>query len=347
MPTRRSFLRTSASLAVVPLVAPTSSRTALASEEPGLAYANPTFPLADEDFETREKVDVTGKVAVVAGASTGIGRAVAENLVQRGFVVVGTSRTPGAYTPPPGFSLWELDLTVPRSVAAFGEQVKATFGRVDLLVLNAGRFFIGKYAESDMRRVQETFDTNLHGHQMLYRSLHTALPSTGYARVFMTASVIDVAYLFEPPTVPGLPVPLPPLMGDYYYPYAASKAGLARAGHCLHGRLSNTGSNVRISVFYPNIVATDIAKDMIIGSDPRDPETAYQIELFRTFVARGSSPVMLGKAYGQMSELAETFLTAYVVNPAAIPGSIEDIIQCSWPSEVCQEEDRTVRTLRC
>lgn len=311
---------------------------------PSLKYGNPTFPLSDADFNALEKVDVSGKVAVITGASTGIGRAVANELASRGFTVIGTSRTPQDYPVPDNFELWKLDLTIPGSIESFASGVKGKYPQIHLLVLNAGRIFIGKYADSNMKKVQETLDTNLNGHQRLYQLLESALPAgTGdYARVFFTASVADKAYLME-----SFPLPNAPLFaGPFYYPYNASKSGVARAAQNLHGTLRNTESNITVTAFYPILVRTQIADDPILGN-PEDPEISAEAEVFRILVGLGSDPSVVGKAYGQMAELKEPYLTSYVINPDPPSGSFEEVIQLFWVSAVIQEEDRTVRSVRC
>eukprot|EP00887_Chlorella_sp_A99_P003760 scaffold7.g3760.t1 len=99
--------------------------------------------------------DLRGKVALITGGSTGIGRGTADRLVRAGMRVVATSRTPEKYTQPcgpdhtfhepgdlcapAGFDLWQLDQTSQASVDALIQKVKAKYGRIDLLFLNAGR----------------------------------------------------------------------------------------------------------------------------------------------------------------------------------------------------------------
>lgn len=86
---------------------------------------------------------LTGKIALVTGASRGIGRAIAETLAQRGATVIGTATTDnGALaisqylgTQGKGFT---LDVTSAESIEALLAAIKAEFGDVDILVNNAG-----------------------------------------------------------------------------------------------------------------------------------------------------------------------------------------------------------------
>ena len=77
-------------------------------------------------------------VALVTGASSGIGAAAAAALVEAGFDVVGTSRNTAGVTPPDGVTFLALDVANDESVAALVDQVIARFGRIDVLVNNAG-----------------------------------------------------------------------------------------------------------------------------------------------------------------------------------------------------------------
>ena len=90
---------------------------------------------------------IGGKVAVVTGASRGIGRSVATALVERGLTVLGTSRYPGNTTGLP-YPLLPLDLADPVSVDAFVDAITShpavvARGGLDILIQNAGRFALG------------------------------------------------------------------------------------------------------------------------------------------------------------------------------------------------------------
>jgi hypothetical protein len=66
-----------------------------------------------------DEVGIGGKLAVIAGASRGIGRAAGEDLLSRGVSVIGTSRNPTEVPNQPAFPLLQLDITDPASVAGF------------------------------------------------------------------------------------------------------------------------------------------------------------------------------------------------------------------------------------
>src|SRR5680860_1606513 len=78
------------------------------------------------------------RVALVTGASSGIGRAAARALSEAGFGVVGTSRNAAKAAPLDGVTFLDLDVTRDESVIALVTQVIERFGRIDVLVNNAG-----------------------------------------------------------------------------------------------------------------------------------------------------------------------------------------------------------------
>ena len=77
-------------------------------------------------------------VALVTGASSGIGKAASLALVDSGFEVVGTSRNTSGIAQPDGVTFLDLDVASDESVTTVVERVIERFGRLDVLVNNAG-----------------------------------------------------------------------------------------------------------------------------------------------------------------------------------------------------------------
>jgi NAD(P)-dependent dehydrogenase (short-subunit alcohol dehydrogenase family) len=119
-----------------------------------------------------EQQEMSNKVALVTGAGSGIGRAVASALLQDGFCVVYTGRRrepleqaiAGAGAPPERTLLVPADVTQPDSVDALFAAVATRFGRLDLLFNNAG---VGAPAvpleELSYAHFRAALDTNLTG----------------------------------------------------------------------------------------------------------------------------------------------------------------------------------------
>src|SRR5215470_14288018 len=92
--------------------------------------------------QTKEK-----RVALVTGAASGLGRAIALALKKDGFFVFGTSRHPAEPSVAP-FPLLQLDVRSDDSVRSALEHVRSLAGHLDLLVNNAGLRFLGAAEET-------------------------------------------------------------------------------------------------------------------------------------------------------------------------------------------------------
>lgn len=131
-------------------------------------------------------------VALVTGASSGIGRAAALALVGAGFAVVGTSRNAASAEPLAGVTFLDLDVASDESVHSLVEKVIERFGRIDILVNNAGVGAVGAGEESSINQTREIFDVNVFG---LIRMTNAALPhmrAQGGGRVVNVSSVLGL-----------------------------------------------------------------------------------------------------------------------------------------------------------
>ncbi len=82
--------------------------------------------------------NITGKVILVTGASTGIGNATAYRLAAAGARVIGTSRYPWNYPEPRPFPLFQLDQTQDDSVKQLIVRITQEYGHLDAFHMNAG-----------------------------------------------------------------------------------------------------------------------------------------------------------------------------------------------------------------
>jgi NADP-dependent 3-hydroxy acid dehydrogenase YdfG len=101
-------------------------------------------------------------VALVTGASTGIGYATAKALQNAGFRVFGTSRRAVAERSD-GVTMLTCDVTDDASVATLVDEVLANAGRIELLVNNAGSGLLGGAEESSIAQARALFDVNVFG----------------------------------------------------------------------------------------------------------------------------------------------------------------------------------------
>jgi short-subunit dehydrogenase len=134
-------------------------------------------------------MNATQPVALVTGASSGIGKATALALVAAGFDVIGTSRNASRATPAPGVTLLDLDVTSDESVTTAVQQVIERFGRIDLLVNNAGVGSSGASEESSVAQDQIVFDVNVFGLMRMTKAVLPHMRAQGRGRVINMSSV--------------------------------------------------------------------------------------------------------------------------------------------------------------
>ena len=128
------------------------------------------------------------QVALVTGASSGIGRAAAELLTAQGFTVFGTSRTPIQDTR--SYTWLPLDVRSDDSVQAAVQSLLTQAGRIDLLVNNAGYVQFGAIEESSIADAQAQLDTNLLGVIRMVKAVLPVMRKLGNGRIINISSIV-------------------------------------------------------------------------------------------------------------------------------------------------------------
>ena len=176
---------------------------------------------------------MNSKIAIVTGASSGIGEVTAEQLARVGYKVYGTSRR-GAQGQrgKRAFEMLALDVTSDESVAAVVDEVLRLEGRIDLLVNNAG-FGIAPAAaeESSIQQAQAIFDTNFFGVVRMIRAVLPHMRQRGSGRIINISSVLGI-------------VPMP-----YMALYSATKHAVEGYSESLDHELRTQG--IRVSLVEP------------------------------------------------------------------------------------------------
>jgi short-subunit dehydrogenase len=178
-------------------------------------------------------------VALVTGASSGLGRATAERLAARGVQVLVHGRDESALTELArriNATPISLDLAEPRAGRRLAAQALGAAGRVDLLVANAGSGYAGDLSTMEQSRPAELIATNLTAPIELTRALLPAMTERGRGRLVYVTSIAGRT------GVAGEAV------------YSATKAGLDAFAESL--RLELTGQAVTVAVFVPGVIAT-------------------------------------------------------------------------------------------
>ncbi len=223
------------------------------------------------------------KIALVTGASSGIGEATATRLSQAGFKVYGTSRR-GAQGGTGAYEMLSLDVTSDDSVQAAVAAVIALEGCIDLLVNNAGFGVAPAGAEeSSIEQAQAIFDTNFFGVVRMTRAVLPHMRARGKGRIVHIGSVLGF-----------LPMPYGAL-------YAASKHAIEGYSESLDHELRNW--DIRSIVIEPAYTKTPFDANLL---EPDAKLEAYGA--VRNIVTRRVQQAMAG-AEGP-GVVAETVLKA-------------------------------------
>lgn len=129
-------------------------------------------------------------VAVVTGASSGIGLATAQALNRAGYRVFGTSRK--AATGSPGVSMLVCDVTDEASVETVIAEVMRQTGRIDLVVNNAGIGLLGGAEESSIGQVQRLFDVNVYGVARVVNAVLPVMRKQRSGRIVNMSSILGL-----------------------------------------------------------------------------------------------------------------------------------------------------------
>jgi len=180
---------------------------------------------------------LVGKVALVSGASRGIGLAVAEELRAAGAHVVRLARSLSDGSAERDTTL-RCDVTRPDEVDRVVARAIAEVGVPDIVVTSTGVFYVKPLAETTPQEFTETINTNLTGPFLVVRALLPRLLERGRGHVVTIGSSSD-----------HIPYP-----GNSAY--AASKYGVRGMHEVLSAELANSG--VLTSLVSPGATDTDI-----------------------------------------------------------------------------------------
>jgi NAD(P)-dependent dehydrogenase (short-subunit alcohol dehydrogenase family) len=189
-----------------------------------------------------------GKIALVTGASSGIGDAIAQRLFNAGYKVYGTSRRGGASIDH-SFELLPLDVTSDLSVAAAVRELIRREGRIDVLVNNAGFGTAPAGAEENsIEQAKAIFETNFFGLVRMTRAIVPHMRRQGRGRIINISSVLGF-----------LPMPYGAL-------YAASKHAVEGYSESLDHELRNRG--IRVSTIEPAYTRTRFESNALAADSP-------------------------------------------------------------------------------
>jgi NAD(P)-dependent dehydrogenase (short-subunit alcohol dehydrogenase family) len=140
-----------------------------------------------------DKNRVAPKVWLITGCSTGFGRALAEAVLRQGDYLLATARKPeelGALIKhyPETAKAVRLDVTSPQDIQAAVDAAITTFGRIDVLVNNAGHGLIAALEEVNDAEMHQFFETNFFGALRLMRSVLSVMRQQGSGHIVNLSS---------------------------------------------------------------------------------------------------------------------------------------------------------------
>ncbi|GMV99163.1 MAG: oxidoreductase [Candidatus Hydrogenedentota bacterium] len=209
------------------------------------------MPIAD--FSLKDKV------AVITGASRGIGEAIARGYAEQGAAVVLCSRKqPGVDAV--AASINEAGGTAmgiachtgePEQIEAFFAKVKSEFGRVDVLVNNAATNpYFGPMVDISMGAFDKTFDVNVKGYFLMSQLAARMMVEAGCGSIINVASIAGMS----PPPMQGV--------------YAITKAAVIMMTKAFAKELG--GAGIRVNAIAPGLVETKFAQVLIDSPEMLD-----------------------------------------------------------------------------
>jgi short-subunit dehydrogenase len=210
-------------------------------------------------------VEVRDKVAIVTGASGGIGLATARLLAARGAKVALVARSANrleqlAGELPDSFAV-PTDVRDAAAVTRMITAVRDHYGRVDILVNNAGRGLHVPIERIDIADFQQVMELNVFGPLVAMQAVIPLMRAQGGGAIVNVSSMVSKMY------IPGLAG------------YAATKYALNALS--LTARKELAADNIVVGVVYPRVTATDFARNAIGSAAPRpapapgQPATAH------------------------------------------------------------------------
>ena len=237
-------------------------------------------------------------VAIVTGATAGIGLATANLLKSKGYTVYGTSRRPQSESKN-GITMLACDVTSDESVSSVIEEVLRRGGRIDVLVNNAGFGLIAGAEESSIEQAKSIFEVNVFGVMRMTNHVLPVMRQQGKGRVINIGSVVGF-----------LPAP-------YYAIYGATKHAIDGYSQTLDHEVRGFG--IRVISIEPAFTRTSFETNL---AAPDRPLAIYEsarrsmIDTSRQQVEKGDEPEVVAQVVLQAAQAARPRLR-YPAGPAA------------------------------
>jgi short-subunit dehydrogenase len=266
-----------------------------------------------------------GDVAVVTGASSGIGRAVADLLAQEGLRVVLADidvdrvvaaadelRARGATVIHAA-----VDVTKPEDLDALRDRVLAEFGSVSVIMNNAGIGASGWTWELGHEAWRRVVDVNLHGVVNGLRSFVPVLIAQQRGHVVNTASM------------GGL------VAKPMYSPYIATKFAVAGLTEALYHELREVAPEVGVSLLCPGPVSTEFLNpDRLVSAPDRDEGVAGEraASAYQMTLEHGISPMVVAERVLEAIRDDRFYVLTHPAKKAEVAQRADDIVNDRPPT---------------
>jgi short-subunit dehydrogenase len=225
-------------------------------------------------------------VALVTGASSGIGLATARALRREGYSVFGTSRKAMADTPD-GAAMLVCDVTDESSVQSLVDEVLRRAGRIDVLVNNAGIGLLGGAEESSAIQAKALFEVNVFGVVRLTNAILPVMRRQRSGRIINLSSILGL-----------IPAPFNAL-------YAATKHAIEGYSESLDHEVRTQG--IRIVLVEPGVTRTSFEENITKPDHPLsvyDSVRANAETLMREIIETGDAPEVVADMVVQAANAA-------------------------------------------
>jgi NAD(P)-dependent dehydrogenase (short-subunit alcohol dehydrogenase family) len=239
--------------------------------------------------------DLSGRVAVVIGGTSGLGEAISVALAESGADVVPASR--GAAKAQAACQkieslgrrtlCAEVDVHARASIDALRDQVVKHFGRVDILVNAAGRTLRKQAKDVSEEDWNAVFETNLHGMLRTCQAFYEPLKSSGHGKVVNIASLASFVAWYD------------------VVAYNASKMGVLSLTQTL--AIEWARDNINVNSIAPGVIPTDINRGVL-----NNTERGREI-LIRTPMKRFGEPGEVAGAAVFLASDAASFITGTTI----------------------------------
>ncbi len=224
------------------------------------------------------------KIVLITGAGTGIGKATAELFAKKGWQVIATMRDPEHYAKDfvgENYYLVALDVSKPETITTAITEATKLFGRIDVVINNAGYGLYGAFEMFTSAEIQQQYDVNVFGTMNVCREIIPVLREQG------SGTIVNIASMGGKFTVP------------YYGIYNSTKFAIEGYTEGLWYELLQFG--VRVKMIEPGAINTDFySRSMKTGTRVEYAELYKNIleKLWKQYGSagvRGSSPELVAK----------------------------------------------------